>query len=131
MVMPVNQARADRHDASPLAVKRLPYAAPLRRISQASALVACLAAFATTQAQEAAAVARSGTSLTPRVTLSQTWTDNNTLSSVAKDAALITVLSPGLTLASKTGMLRGTLDYAVSGVFYGKSEQKDRTQQSP
>jgi len=133
-VMPVNQARADRHDASPLAVKSLLHTPSLHRVSRASTLLACLAAFATAQAQaqaqEAAPVGRSGTSLTPRVTLSQTWTDNNTLSSGAKDAALITVLSPGLTLASKTGMLKGSLDYAVSGVFYGKSEQKDRTQQS-
>lgn len=134
MVMPVNLARADEQVAWPSVVKpsrhRARQAGVRPSLGQACAVVLCLAAAGASQAQDATDIGRSGTYFTPKVSLSQTWTDNNTLSSVAKDAALITVLSPGLTLASKTGMFKGMLDYAISGVFYGKSEQKDRTQQA-
>lgn len=134
MGMPVNQARADDRLALPARLRPLRHE-PGRAwvwpsVGQAGAWLVCLATAASAQAQDASSIGRSGTYFTPKVTLSQTWTDNNTLSSVAKDSALITVLSPGLTLVSKTGMFKGTLDYAVSGVFYGKSEQKDRTQQA-
>ncbi len=72
----------------------------------------------------------SGLTVVPRVSVTQTWTDNNSLQSDAKDAALITVLAPGVNISSRAGRVRGTLDYALNGVLYIKSDQKNRTQQS-
>ena len=37
-----------------------------------------------------------GLRITSRLGVTQTWTDNNTLSSSTKDAALITVVTPGI-----------------------------------
>lgn len=72
----------------------------------------------------------SGLSVLPSLGLSQTLTDNNTLTSAAKDAALVSVLTPGVSIRSSSGRLRGSLDYSLSAILYTKSEQKNRTQQS-
>ncbi|WP_197047057.1 TIGR03016 family PEP-CTERM system-associated outer membrane protein [Paucibacter sp. KBW04] len=73
---------------------------------------------------------RQGFRFTPSLNISQTWTDNNTLSSTAADAALITMVTPGINIVSNTGRLKGSLDYSLSGVLYTKSEEKNRTQQA-
>lgn len=91
------------------------------------------AASASLQAQsldQADASGRQGFRFTPSLNISQTWTDNNTLSSTVRDAALITMVTPGISIISNTGRLKGTLDYSVSGVLYTKSEEKNRTQQA-
>jgi uncharacterized protein (PEP-CTERM system associated) len=82
------------------------------------------------QAQEAEA-ARSGSGVTIRtgVSLSQTVTDNVSLTT-QKDAALITVLTPNISVTSRGGRVTGTLDYALSGIAYLKTEQKNTYQQS-
>ena len=71
-----------------------------------------------------------GFTVVPRVSVTQTWTDNNTLQSDNKDAALITVVAPGVNISSRTGRIRGTLDYALNGILYIKSDQKNRVQQA-
>ncbi|RZI84045.1 MAG: TIGR03016 family PEP-CTERM system-associated outer membrane protein [Rubrivivax sp.] len=70
----------------------------------------------------------SGTTIVPRVSLMQTWTDNLLLDDAHKDAALITTLSPGVRITSNHGVLRGTLDYALNGIGYLKSDRPSRFQ---
>ena len=72
----------------------------------------------------------SGLLVVPRVSVTQTWTDNNALQSDAKDAVLITILAPGVNISSRAGPIRGSLDYALNGILYVKSDQKSRAQQS-
>jgi uncharacterized protein (PEP-CTERM system associated) len=60
--------------------------------------------------------------------LTQTYTDNLRLSSTAKDAALITQISPGLRVSSSGGRLRGDLDYTLNGLLYSRSESANQTQ---
>lgn len=66
----------------------------------------------------------------PRVSLMQTWTDNLRLDDRNKDAALITMLSPGISIVSGGGALRGSLDYSLNGIAYFKSDQPSRVTNS-
>jgi len=80
--------------------------------------------------QAATASNRQGIHFTPSLNINQTWTDNNNLSSTARDAALITTVTPGINIVSNTARLKGSLDYSLSGVLYTKSEEKNRSQQA-
>lgn len=64
----------------------------------------------------------------PRISLSSTLTDNLRLRDEGKDAALITTISPGLSVSSGTGRVRGSLDYSLNGVIYTKSEASGQVQ---
>lgn len=60
----------------------------------------------------------------------QTWTDNLRLVDHNKDAALITTVSPGITMVRNSAALRGTLDYSLNGIAYLKSDVPSRLQNS-
>ncbi len=69
-----------------------------------------------------------GLRVQPRISLTQTWTDNLNLNDAAKDAALITVVAPGVNISSSAGRLRGNLDYALNGLLYVKSDRSNDVQ---
>ncbi len=95
----------------------------------ASGLLALAAGVA--GAQEAAGTGTPrGLVFKPRVSVSETYTDNNLLSSTQRDATLISTLSPGISIVANGGSVTGTLDYSLSGIAYTKSEQVDRLQQT-
>lgn len=94
------------------------------RLSCVLALLA-MACTGVAQAQEGTA---GGSNLRARVGVNQTFTDNLRLASQDKDAALITTLSPGVTLTSASGALRGSLDYALNGIAYVKTDQGSQVQ---
>jgi len=62
--------------------------------------------------------------------LMQTWTDNLRLEERDHDAALITTVSPGLSISANNSFLRGNLDYSLNGIAYVKSYQPSRLQNS-
>lgn len=64
----------------------------------------------------------------PRLSVSETLTDNVKLRSQNKDAALITSISPGVRISSNSGRLRGSLDYSLNGMLYSKSNEPSRVQ---
>lgn len=66
----------------------------------------------------------------PRLSVSQSWTDNLRLAERDKDAALITTVSPGVTISRNTGMVQGSLDYSLYGITYLKTEASSRVQNS-
>lgn len=100
-----------------------------RRRAERTGLTLLLAmAAAASHAQDAAT--SPGLRVTPRLSVSQTWTDNLLLNDLNKDAALITTVSPGINVISNQGSLRGMLDYALNGITYLKSEQGGRLQNS-
>lgn len=72
--------------------------------------------------------ARSGLRFDPRLSVSETYTDNLKLSSVNRDAALITSISPGLSVSAGSGRLRGSLDYSLNGLIYSQSRESGRLQ---
>jgi len=66
----------------------------------------------------------------PRFGIMQTWTDNNRLTRTGKDAALLTTLTPGVSISTTRGAVRGALDYSLNGIVYTKSDEKARIQHS-
>lgn len=98
----------------------------LRHLPLAFALVATAA-----QAQQGdAGRATSGSSIQPRLAFSQAWTDNLRMSDHDKDAALITTVSPGISIVRNSGTVRGSLDYSLNGITYLKSTYGSQLQNS-
>ncbi len=88
---------------------------------------ASLAQFA--MAQEAGggnAAPKASFSVVPRVSLTETWTDNARLTS-AKQSEQITEVSPGLRADFNHARLKGFFDYALSGLSYAQSSSTSRS----
>lgn len=69
-----------------------------------------------------------GGSIQPRLGFSQSWTDNLRLSEHDKDAALITTVSPGISIVRNSGAVRASLDYSLNGIAYLKTNQASQIQ---
>lgn len=94
------------------------------------ALLLALAAGASQAQQTQSAGTQAGASIQPYISVTETWTDNLRLNDRAKDAALITTVSPGITLVRNSGALRGSVDYTLNGIAYVKSDQPSTVQNS-
>lgn len=105
---------------------------PLSRVALAALGLVAAVAQAPAVAQEEAASAggsRKGIAVIPRISVSETWTDNLALSpDNSRDRAFITTVSPGVTIASSSGAIRGSFDYTLDGIVYAKSERDSRLQ---
>jgi len=97
-----------------------------RRPEPRHLLLALAAVTVAAHAQQSAPT--SGTTARPRISLSQAWTDNLNLDAHDKDAALITTVSPGISITSNSGAVRGVLDYSLNGITYVKSNQRSQLQ---
>ena len=64
------------------------------------------------------------------VTVTQTLTDNATLSSTDKRGDLITSVSPSVHVRSGSGRVQGFVDYALLGLVYANGSQSNSIQQS-
>lgn len=64
-------------------------------------------------------------SVSPRITVTETWTDNVHLSTVS-EAELITEVRPGIRVDVNKARLKGFLDYALSGFAYARSTSANR-----
>jgi len=89
--------------------------------------LAASAALAQAQ-QDGGRAAGGGLAVVSRLSVMQTWTDNLLLNDQNKDAALITTVSPGVSISSNSGRLRGSLDYSLNGIAYFKSAQPSQVQ---
>ncbi len=87
-------------------------------------------AVGTAWAQDQGSGVSRGLVIKPRISLSESYTDNNLLTSLQRDATLISVLAPGVSVIARGGSVTGTLDYSLSGIGYLKSQQPDRFQQN-
>lgn len=70
-------------------------------------------------------------SIKPRITLSETWSDNislNTGSGRGKESGFITELAPGIRIDARSVRLKGYFDYALRGQFYSTPSGYSRTQ---
>lgn len=117
--------RAARSSPSPLNGSR-PCSGLLRSALALSALAAAGAGAQTSNSGDGSS--RTGLTITPTFSVSELWTTNRDLSSTDPKQDLITQLSPGISLRSRTGRLTGKLDYALNGVFYANGSSKNETQ---
>ncbi len=74
--------------------------------------------------------AQSGGGLRPTASVSQTFTDNAEQSSGEKTAESITRLSAGLGYSSRSGVVQGRANYAISQVLYARRDERNTLQHS-
>lgn len=83
------------------------------------------------QAQESDPESAPQTLVVPRVVVTETFTDNIRLDRAAlKKAEQITEISSGISVSRPTGPLKGTLDYAVSGITYAQGSHSDEVRRA-
>ncbi len=66
--------------------------------------------------------------IVPRVSVTETYTDNSLLSSTRKRKELITQVSPGIRIVSQAGRIRGSLDYSLSEFVYANNTRGRQSQ---
>ncbi|MDH0868386.1 TIGR03016 family PEP-CTERM system-associated outer membrane protein [Mitsuaria sp. GD03876] len=72
---------------------------------------------------------RKGWTIEPKISVTETWTDNLQLAPDGfRDKAIITAVSPGISISSNSGAVRGNFDYTLDGLVYTKSERSARVQ---
>ena len=79
-------------------------------------------------AQEATGSARSGVSIVPRISVSETYTTNVFLSNTRKQSDLITQVSPGIRMSSTGGRFKGSIDYSLNELVYANSSTRRQSQ---
>ncbi|MDE1947168.1 MAG: TIGR03016 family PEP-CTERM system-associated outer membrane protein [Burkholderiales bacterium] len=79
------------------------------------------------QAQDAA---KPATVLQPTLTIRQTLTNNRDLASSNPQGDLVTEVSPGVHLSSRSGRVQGTLDYSLDGFSYARESSRNAVQHS-
>ena len=69
-------------------------------------------------------------SIVPRVSVSETFTNNAFLNDANKRSELITQLSPGIRISSTGGRIKGSLDYSLTELLYANNTSGRRSQNS-
>ena len=58
----------------------------------------------------------------------QTITDNRNLSAIDRQADAVTILTPSVRINSRAGRVQGSLDYALSGLYFARSPSRFQLQ---
>lgn len=95
-----------------------------------SVAVSLIATSAGVLAQEplSDAVSNKGVSITPRISITETFTDNVGLSSTNRKAEQITEVSPGIRVIANGDRLKGYFDYSLNELLYAQNSSPKRTQ---
>ena len=67
-------------------------------------------------------------SVVPRLSVTETFTNNASLTSVGRQSELITEISPGIQVSSDTGRIKGFLDYSLRQVIYAQNTSSRNSQ---
>ncbi|MEO8117828.1 MAG: TIGR03016 family PEP-CTERM system-associated outer membrane protein [Rhodoferax sp.] len=65
--------------------------------------------------------------IVPRVSVTETLTDNVRLSNSGRQSELITEISPGILISSEVGRLKGHFDYSLSELVYAKNSSPNQS----
>jgi uncharacterized protein (PEP-CTERM system associated) len=99
-------------------------------VARGSRLCAAFASVATAACALPLSAIAQGVLVQPRLSISQTATDNLKLTDKGKDAALITTVAPGISISSNSGRVQGFLDYSLNGLIYTKADEANTRQNS-
>jgi uncharacterized protein (PEP-CTERM system associated) len=69
-----------------------------------------------------------GLLVTPRVSVSERFTNNATLVNTGKRSEFYTQVSPGIGVRSNGGVLKGSLDYSLNGLYHANKTAGDTLQ---
>lgn len=67
-------------------------------------------------------------SVVPRLSISERYTNNVALSSTGQKSEFITKISPGISIRSNAGRLKGNFDYSLSELIYAQGTSARQTQ---
>ena len=67
-------------------------------------------------------------SIVPRISVSENYTNNVFLQSTGRQSELITQISPGISISSRAGRIKGTFDYALNELFYANNTSAQHSQ---
>ena len=81
-------------------------------------------------ATDTTVAARRGWVIVPRVSVSETFTDNVAVGSVVRRSDQVTEISPGVSVQSNAGRLKGSFDYSLRNFLYAQGSQANRSQNS-
>ena len=93
------------------------------RPSRVAWMLACVSASAQVFAADGPAVR-----ILPRVSVTQTWTDNVRLSTESEQADQITEVAPGVTITIEGDRLKAYVDYALNEIYYAQGSSPRRSQ---
>ena len=79
---------------------------------------------------EAEAGGRPNLSIVPRISVSESYTNNVFLQSSGKQSELITQISPGISINSRAGRIKGVFDYSLNELLYAKNTSARQSQNS-
>lgn len=88
--------------------------------------VALAAPLVAAQRTESGIEPKQSIKVTPRVTVTETWTDNVRLNNIGQTER-ITEVSPGLHVDVNKARVKGFFDYALSGIAYANSSSANRS----
>lgn len=92
------------------------------------ALVAGDASAQTTDATIEGATNKPSFSIVPRVSISETLTDNVRLSTNDRQSEFVTTISPGIRMSADRGRLKAYFDYTLNGSYYAQNTSAARLQ---
>ncbi len=92
-------------------------------------LIGVMPQVARSQADAQAGV-RPSISIVPRLSVSERYTDNVSLQSVGKQSELITQVSPGISISSRAGRIKGIFDYSLNELIYARNTSSRQSQNS-
>ncbi|MCB2007885.1 MAG: outer membrane beta-barrel protein, partial [Rhodoferax sp.] len=67
-------------------------------------------------------------SVVPRVSVTERFTDNVSLSSTGKKSELVTTVRPGISIRSNAGRLKGNFDYSLNQIMYARGSSARQSQ---
>ncbi len=69
-------------------------------------------------------------SVVPRLSVSERYTNNVDLQSSGKQAEFVTQISPGISIRSAAGRIKGSFDYSLNELVYARNSQGRQSQNS-
>lgn len=69
-----------------------------------------------------------GTTVSTGFTATQLFTDNRAITATDRQADAVTVLTPSVRIASRSGRVQGSIDYSLSGVLYARDSSANTIQ---
>jgi hypothetical protein len=97
------------------------------RVALHVAGAALLPALALAQEGPSAVETASKISIVPRVSVTETYTNNARLDDANRRSDLLSQISPGFRISSNGGRIRGSIDYALTELLYANNSYKRQT----
>lgn len=98
------------------------------RVAVDAVVAGCIGLIASFSWAQDASGAKPRISIVPRISVSETYTNNVALSSSGKRSDLITQISPGIRISSSGGRIKGSFDYSLTEQLYANGSSGRQSQ---